>query len=86
MAGQLWQLTPSQDIVPEELLFPDEHGHYDEGVQVDPFTQHPEDVGGVCVLHQHCQDFTGYLKGHLTRVWRILKIRLGISWNPQSTT
>lgn len=30
--GGKFQLTPTQDVVPEELLFPDEHGHYDQGV------------------------------------------------------
>lgn len=30
--GGKFQLTPTQDVVPEELLFPDKHGHYDQGV------------------------------------------------------
>lgn len=37
-------LTPAQDIVPAHLLLLHEHGHDDEGVQVDPLTQHPEVV------------------------------------------
>lgn len=32
-------------------------------MQIDPFTQHPENVGGENVLHQHCQDFADYLAG-----------------------
>lgn len=32
-------------------------------MQIDPFTQHPENVGGECVLRQHCQDFAAYLTG-----------------------
>lgn len=61
MVAGKFHLTPSQDVVPEELLLPDKHRHNDEGVQVDSFTQHPENVGGVCVLRQHSQDFTAYL-------------------------
>lgn len=56
--GGKFQLTPSQDVVPEELLFPDKHGHYNQGVQVDSFTQHPENGGGLCVQHHHRQEFT----------------------------
>lgn len=59
--GGKFQLTPSQDVVPEELLFTDEHGHYNQGVQVDSFTQHPENCGGLCVEHHHCQEFTASL-------------------------
>lgn len=33
-----YPLTPTKDIVPEELLFPNEHGHYDERVKIDAFT------------------------------------------------
>lgn len=32
------RLTPSKDVVPEELLFPNKHGHYDERVKIDAFT------------------------------------------------
>lgn len=54
-------LTPSQDVVPEELLLPDKHGHYDERVEVDAFTQHPEVIGSRRVLRQHSQDLTAHL-------------------------
>lgn len=32
-------------------------------MQIDPFTQHPENVGDERVLRQHCQDFAAYLTG-----------------------
>lgn len=72
MVAVKFQLTPSQNIVPEELLFPDKHSHYNEGVQVDPFAQHPENVRGECVLRQHCQDFTAYLADS-KQVWGVIK-------------
>ena len=53
-----YPLTPTKDIVPEELLFPNEHGHYDERVKIDAFTQHPEVGGSGRVLSQHSQDLT----------------------------
>ena len=38
-------LTPSQKVVPHQVLLLCEHGHHDESVKVDALTQHPE-VGG----------------------------------------
>lgn len=72
MVAVKFQLTPSQNVVPEELLFPDKYSHYNEGVQVDPFTQHPENVRSECVLCQHCQDFTAYLADS-KQVWGVFK-------------
>lgn len=57
------RLTPSQHVVPEQMLLPDEDGHDDERVEVDALTQHPEVVGAGCVLRQHSQDLTDHLRG-----------------------
>lgn len=56
------RLTPSQHVVPKEVLLPDEDGHDDERVEVDALTQHPEVVGGGCVQRQHSQDLTAHLR------------------------
>lgn len=56
------RLTPSQHVVPKEVLLPDEDGHDDERVEVDALTQHPEVVGSGCVQRQHSQDLTAHLR------------------------
>ena len=53
--------TPAQDVVGDQLLLANEHGHNDEGVQVDALAQHPEVAGGEGVLDDHRQDLTADL-------------------------
>ena len=54
-------LTPSQQVVPQQMLFLCEHGHHDECVQVDALTQHPE----VVTRHQVEVDEHDHLTAHL---------------------
>lgn len=56
------RLTPSQHVVPEELLLPYKDGHNDERVEVNAFAQHPEVVGGAGVLVEHRQNLAAHLQ------------------------
>lgn len=56
------RLTPSQHVVPEELLLPYEDRHDDERVEVDALTQHPEVVGRGGVLVEQRQHLAADLK------------------------
>lgn len=56
------RLTPSQHVVPEELLLPHKDGHDDERVEVDAFTQHPEGVGDGGVLVEQRQHLAADLQ------------------------
>lgn len=56
------RLTPSQHVVPEELLLPHKDGHNDERVEVNAFAQHPEVVGGAGVLVEHRQHLAADLE------------------------
>lgn len=53
--------TPAQEVIPLHALFLSEHGHHDECVQVDPFTQHPEVVAGHQVVVDKMQNLAAQL-------------------------
>lgn len=52
--------APSQDVVPDELLLAYKDSHYDERVEVNAFTQHPEVIGSERILSQHSQNLTAH--------------------------
>lgn len=54
-------LTPTQHVVPHEVLLLGEHGHHDKRVQVDPLTQHPEVVASEEVQMDEHRHFTARL-------------------------
>lgn len=55
-------LTPAEEVVPVQMLLLGEHGHHDERVQVDAFTQHPEVVAAQHVHVEEMQHFTAHLQ------------------------
>lgn len=65
--------TPAQEIVPPQVLFLSEHGHHDECVQIDSFTEHPEIVACHHVLVKEMQNLAAQLsERNGESQWKIL--------------
>lgn len=47
------RLTPAQEVVPVQMLLLCKNSHYDESVQVDSFTEHPEIIAA---QHVHVEE------------------------------
>lgn len=56
-------LTPSQQVIPHEVLLFCEHSHDDQRVQVDPLTKHPEVVTAQQVQVDERQQLAARLDG-----------------------
>ena len=59
-------LTPTKGVIPSKLLLPYKHCNNDKCVQVDPLTEHPEEIGADWIEDQNRQDLAANL-GH--KIW-----------------
>lgn len=57
-------LTPTEQIIPHQVLLLSEHCHHDESVQIDPLTKHPKVVTAKQVEVDKLGHFTAYLEKH----------------------
>lgn len=53
--------TPAQEIIPLHVLLLSEHGHHNECVQIDPFTEHPEIIARHHVQVDKVQNLAAHL-------------------------
>lgn len=55
-------LTPAEQVVPHEMLFLCKHCHYNQCVQVNALTQHPEVVTAQQIQIDERQQLTAFLE------------------------
>lgn len=63
-----YTLTPTEQIVPHQVLLLRKHSHHDESVQIDPLTQHPEVITPEKVQMDELRHFAADLKW---KIWAI---------------
>lgn len=56
------QHTPSQKVVPVQMLLLGKHSHHNERVQIDALTKHPEVVTAQHVHVEEMQHLTAHLQ------------------------